>query len=64
MPYADTYVVNRFGSNQTSVRANEDKCILVKSPIPAMNDINVYVYNASIIQSIGDIAALSGLHRL
>ena len=56
VPYADTYVVNRFGSNQTSVRAKRGQMYTVKSPIPAMNDTEIYVYNASIIQSIGDIA--------
>ena len=56
VPYADTYIVNRFGSNQTSVRAKRGQTYTVKSPIPAMNDTEIYVYNASIIQSIGDIA--------
>lgn len=56
VPYADTYVVNRFGSNQTSVRAKRGQAYTVKSPIPAMNDTEIYIYNASIIQSIGDIA--------
>lgn len=55
-PYADTYVVTRFGSNQLKQRAKRGQIYEMKSPIAAMNDTEVYVYNASLIQSIGDIA--------
>lgn len=56
IPYADTYIVNRFGSNLTKVRAKRGQKYEIKSPIEAMNDTEVYTYNASLIQSIGDIA--------
>lgn len=56
VPYADTYVAVRFGSNLSKVRAKRGKTYDVKSTIAAMNDTEVYVYNASMIQSIGDIA--------
>lgn len=56
VPYADTYVVNRFGSNITKIRAKRGQMYEVRSPIEAMNDTEVYTYNASLIQSIGDIA--------
>lgn len=55
-PYADTYIVNRFGSNLIKVRGKRGQTYEMKSPIAAMNDTEVYVYNASLIQSIGDIA--------
>lgn len=56
IPYADTYLVNRFGSNLTKVRAKRGQTYEIKSPIAAMNDTEVYTYNASLIQSVGDIA--------
>lgn len=56
VPYADTYAAVRFGSNLSKVRAKRGKTYDVKSTIAAMNDTEVYVYNASMIQSIGDIA--------
>lgn len=55
-PYADTYIVTRFGSNQIKTRGKRGQIYEMKSPMAAMNDTEVYVYNASIIQSIGDIA--------
>ena len=56
IPYADTYIVVRFGSNLSKLRAKRGQTYDVKSTIAAMNDTEVYVYNASMIQSIGDIA--------
>lgn len=55
-PYADTYVSVRYGSNPVKVRGKRGQTYEVKCPIAAMNDTEVYVYNASIIQSIGDIS--------
>ena len=56
VPYADTYVSVRYGSNPVKVRSKRGQTYEVKCPIAAMNDTEVYVYNASIIQSIGDIS--------
>lgn len=56
VPYADSYVDVRFGSNLVRQRAKRGQTYTVKSPIAAMNDTEVYVYNASLMQSIGDIA--------
>lgn len=56
VPYADTYVSTRFGSNTVKVRGKRGQMYEVKSPIAAMNDTEIYVYNASLIQSLGDIA--------
>ena len=55
-PYADIYIVNRYGSNVTKVRAKRGNTYEIKSPVAAMNDTEVYTYSASMVQSIGDIA--------
>lgn len=56
VPYADTYVSVLYGSNPVKMRGKRGQTYEVKCPIAAMNDTEVYVYNASIIQSIGDIS--------
>lgn len=56
IPYADTYVSVRYGSNPVKVRGKRGQTYEIQCPIEAMNDTEVYVYNASIIQSIGDIS--------
>lgn len=56
MPYADTYVVCRFGSALYKQRAKRGQVYTVTHN-GQMNDTEVYVYNASVIQSIGDISA-------
>lgn len=55
-PYADMYIVNRYGSNIVKQRAKRGNTYTVESPIAAMNDTEVYTYNASMVQSIGDIS--------
>ena len=56
-PYADMYIVNRFGSNVTRIRAKRGTTYTVKCPIDVMNDTEVYTYNASLIRSMGDVSA-------
>lgn len=56
-PYADTYIVTKYGSNIVQVRAKRGQTYEIQSPISSMNDTEVYVYNASLMQSIGSIAA-------
>lgn len=56
IPYADTYVSVLYGSNPVKMRGKRGQTYTVECPIAAMNDTEVYVYNASIIQSIGDIS--------
>ena len=56
IPYADTYVSVRYGSSPVKVRGKRGQTYEIQCPIEAMNDTEVYVYNASIIQSIGDIS--------
>lgn len=55
-PYADTYVLTRFGSNILKKRGKRGQIYEMKSPIAALNDTEIYVYNASIMRSLGDIA--------
>lgn len=56
VPYADTYVSVRYGSAPVKVRGKRGQTYEIECPIDEMNDTEVYVYNASIIQSIGDIS--------
>lgn len=56
VPYADTYVSVLYGSNPVKMRGKRGHTYEVKCPIAAMNDTEVYVYNASVIRSIGDIS--------
>lgn len=56
VPYADTYVSVRYGSAPVKMRGKRGQTYTVECPIDEMNDTEVYVYNASIIQSIGDIS--------
>ena len=56
VPYADTYVSVLYGSNPVKMRGKRGQVYEIKCPIAAMNDTEVYVYNASIMQSIGDIS--------
>lgn len=56
-PYADIYVVCRYGSYVVKQRAKRGQTYTVESPIAAMNDTEVYVYSASLMQDIGSIAA-------
>ncbi len=45
-----------YGSNPVKVRGKRGQTYEIKCPIAAMNDTEVYVYNASLIRSIGDIS--------
>lgn len=56
VPYADTYVSVLYGSNPVKMRGKRGQAYEVQCPIAAMNDTEVYVYNASLIRSIGDIS--------
>lgn len=56
-PYApNRYVSVLYGSNPVKVRGKRGQTYTIECPITAMNDTEVYIYNASIIQSIGDIS--------
>ena len=56
VPYADIYVSVLYGSNPVKMRGKRGQTYEVHCPIAAMNDTEVYVYNASLIRSIGDIS--------
>lgn len=58
-PYADMYIVVRYGSTQSSVRALRGQTYTVTALTGAnLNDTETYLYAASMIQSIGDLSAL------
>ena len=56
VPYADTYIVTRYGSNVVKVRAKRGDLKIIESPVHSMNDTEVYVYNASLMRSIGELS--------
>lgn len=45
VPYADTYVSVRYGSNPVKVRGKRGQTYEIQCPIAAMNDTEVYVYS-------------------
>ena len=57
-PYADTYIVVRYGSAQVQQRAKRGQVYEVTAPPnTALNDTETYCYNASMLQSLGDLSA-------
>lgn len=56
-PYADMYVACRFGSTPTRIRAKRGETYVVENPVADMNDTEMYIYNASLVQAIGDLSA-------
>lgn len=56
-PYADMYICCMFGSSTTRMRAKRGQVYTIENPIDAMNDTEMYVYTASMIQAIGDLSA-------
>ncbi len=56
-PYADMYVACRFGSTPTRIRAKRGEVYTIENPVADMNDTEMYIYNASLIQAVGDLSA-------
>lgn len=57
-PYADTYIVVRYGSAQVQKRAKRGQVYEISAPPnTALNDTETYCYNASMLQSLGDLSA-------
>ena len=57
-PYADTYIVVRYGSAQVQKRAKRGQSYEISAPPnTALNDTETYCYNASMLQSLGDLSA-------
>ena len=57
-PYADMYIVIKSGSGQAKVRAKRGTAYPITCPIDTLNDTEIYLYGASNIQDVGDLAPL------
>lgn len=56
-PYADIYITVKYGTGYiVHKRAKRNTEYLIESPIPYMNDTEVYPYSASMLKSIGDVS--------
>lgn len=57
-PYADMYIILQSGSGVAQVRAKRGRAYTLTCPIDTLNDTEIYIYGASNISSVGDLAAL------
>lgn len=57
-PYADMYVILHSGSGSVSQRAKRNVAYTLTCPIDTLNDTEIYIYSASNIASVGDLAPL------
>lgn len=57
-PYADMYVTIQSGSGIARVRAKRGTPYTLTCPIDTLNDTEIYIYNASNIADVGDLAPL------
>lgn len=57
-PYADMYIVIKSGSGMAKVRAKRGTAYPIACPIDTLNDTEIYLYGASNIQDVGDLAPL------
>lgn len=57
-PYADMYIILHSGSGIASVRAKRNTAYELTCPIDTLNDTEIYIYSASNIVSVGDLAPL------
>ena len=57
-PYADMYITLQSGSGVVSVRSKRNEQHTLKCPIDTLNDTEIYIYTASMISSVGDLAPL------
>lgn len=58
IPYVDMYICGMFGAtNRFSVRAKAGQEYAIECPFTKMDDTAVLIYNASAIQSVGDLSA-------
>lgn len=57
-PYADTYIVVSYGGTQVQKRAVRGQEYAISAPPGTrVNDTETYCYNASMLQSLGDLSA-------
>lgn len=57
-PYADMYINVTAGSGLINQRAKRGIPVELELPIDALNDTEIYIYSASNIQDLGDLAPL------
>lgn len=57
-PYADMYIVIKSGSGTAKKRAKRGTAYPIECPIDTLNDTEIYLYGASNIQDVGDLAPL------
>lgn len=57
-PYADMYITLQSGSGIVSVRARRGEAYTLTCPIDTLNDTEIYLYTASLIADVGDLAPL------
>lgn len=57
-PYADMYIILHSGSGIVSQRAKRNTAYELTCPIDTLNDTEIYIYSASNIVSVGDLAPL------
>lgn len=57
-PYADMYITLQSGSGIVSVRAKRGQSYELKCPIDTLNDTEIYIYTASMVSDVGDLAPL------
>lgn len=56
VPYADTYIVTRFGNMTSRQRGKRGQSYNIPNPGYNLSDTEIYIYNASLIKSIGDVS--------
>lgn len=57
-PYADMYIHLKSGSGEARVRAKRNVAYEMVCPIDTLNDTEIYLYSASNIADVGDLAPL------
>lgn len=57
-PYLDMYTNIKYGSYLVSKRANNHESVLLECPLTAVNDTEIYIYNADELVDIGDLSGL------
>ncbi len=57
-PYVDMFVTVKAGSFTTQVRAYAGQPVQIELGVTAMNDTEIYPYNAPFIQDLGDLSGL------
>ena len=57
-PYADIYPSVKFGSYLVQIRGNRGNEYEIVCPLDNVNDTEIYIYDASLLASVGDLSGL------